>query len=55
MRIGGVVEIGIVFWGDSGMEEGGKVGKEIGNLLEDGKVVCVGFIFEGGREKGVEK
>lgn len=55
IRIRGLVQIGIVFSPDTGMDDARKLAKEIANFFEDGKILSVGFIFEGASQKPVQK
>lgn len=55
IRIRGLVQIGIVFSPDTGTDEARRLAKEIANFFEDGKILSVGFIFEGASQKPVQK
>lgn len=55
VRIRGLVQIGVVFSPDTGMDEARKLAKDIANFFEDGKILSVGFIFEGASQKPVQK
>lgn len=55
IRIRGLVQIGIVFSPDTGIDEARRLAKEIANFFEDGKILSVGFIFEGASQKPVQK
>lgn len=55
IRIRGMVQIGVVFSPDTGMDKARLLAKEIANFFEDGKILSVGFIFEGASQKPVQK
>lgn len=55
IRIRGMVQVGVVFSPDTGMDKARLLAKEIANFFEDGKILSVGFIFEGASQKPVQK
>lgn len=55
IRIRGMVQIGVVFSPDKGIDKARELAKEIANFFEDGKILQVGFIYEGASQKAVQK
>lgn len=55
IRIRAMVQIGIVFAPDNGMTEARTIAKEIANFFKDGKILDVGFVFEGASSRPVQK
>ena len=55
IRIRGLVQVGVVFSPDTGIDKARELAKDIANFFEDGKILSVGFIFEGASQKPVQK
>lgn len=51
----GMVQIGVVFSPDKGVESARLAAKNIANFFEDGKILDVGYIFEGGESHPTQK
>lgn len=51
----GMVQIGIHFPPGGGVDEARKLAKEIANFFNDGKILDVGYIFEGASSKATVK
>lgn len=50
-----LVQVGIVFSPDTGMTKARALAKEIANFFHDGKILNVGYIFEGASSHPVQK
>lgn len=51
----GMVQVGIVFSPDKGIDDARKLAKEIANFFEDGKILTVGYISQGAESHKVQK
>lgn len=50
-----MVQVGIVFAPGKGMTEARTIAKEIANFFSDGKILDVGYVYEGASSKPVQK
>lgn len=50
-----MVQIGIVFAPGKGMTEARTIAKEIANFFKDGKILDVGYVYEGASSRPVQK
>ncbi|QDH94243.1 hypothetical protein [Escherichia phage vB_EcoS_PHB17] len=51
----GMVQVNIVFAPGSGTDKARRLAKDIADFFEDGKMLDVGYIFEGGEVRPIQK